>query len=301
MTTIRIEKSNNFSVISNHHLRNTNLSLKAKGLLTYLLSLPDNWNANVKHLVKTCTDGKTAIYSAIKELKEARYIEQMTIRDDKAKIIRYEYVVHENPVETLRTPVNREEKLHSENLKTAFLKTEKLNSIIKTNNSLKTDFNKNDDTPEPDPPPEQKPVRSSSSPLLKENKKTLSTPYPNKQESIPAFVEHDLLNLMKAIPQDKQSKNIEQRLHNALLEGVSAESLYDCIAYTLKHSKTDFYSYLDKCINKQYAPEGYSKENNKSASQEVEMESMRKYSTRNLEILKMAGNRIAEKILQERS
>ena len=69
---IRIKKhEKNFVILDKGFLEDENLSFKAKGILTYLLSKPDNWEVSVSHLVEVSKEGKTAIYSALKELEEA--------------------------------------------------------------------------------------------------------------------------------------------------------------------------------------------------------------------------------------
>ena len=61
MAVFRIEKTRDYTVMSNHHLRNTNLSLKAKGLLSLMLSLPENWDYTTKGLARICKDGVDSI------------------------------------------------------------------------------------------------------------------------------------------------------------------------------------------------------------------------------------------------
>ena len=64
----RVEKTKNFTVMSNHHFKNKNLTLKAKGLLSLMLSLPDDWNYNMQGLATLSRDGIDSVRSAIKEL-----------------------------------------------------------------------------------------------------------------------------------------------------------------------------------------------------------------------------------------
>ena len=70
MAVFRVEKTKDFTVMSNHHLRNVSLSLKAKGLLSLMLSLPDDWDYTTKGLAHICKDGVDSISSAIKELEK---------------------------------------------------------------------------------------------------------------------------------------------------------------------------------------------------------------------------------------
>ena len=73
MSVIRISKSKNYTVMSNIHLRDKNISLKAKGLLSVALSLPDDWNYSLSGLASICKESITAIRSAIKELCQNGY------------------------------------------------------------------------------------------------------------------------------------------------------------------------------------------------------------------------------------
>ena len=74
MAVFRIERTRDYTVMSNHHLRNANLSLKAKGLLSMILSLPEEWNYTTRGLASICKEGVDAIGSALKELETAGYI-----------------------------------------------------------------------------------------------------------------------------------------------------------------------------------------------------------------------------------
>ena len=97
MAVFRIEKSRDYTVMSNHHLRNENLSLKSKGLLSMMLSLPENWNYTTRGLASICKEGTDSIGSALKELERAGYIIRNRIRDEKGKIVDVEYVIYETP------------------------------------------------------------------------------------------------------------------------------------------------------------------------------------------------------------
>lgn len=95
-TILRKSKLNNFTVINNDILRNKKLSWKAKGLLCYLLSLPDNWHFNYSHLEQQATDGRDSLASGMKELREAGHLELKVLKD-RGRIIRNEWIVHEEP------------------------------------------------------------------------------------------------------------------------------------------------------------------------------------------------------------
>ena len=97
MAVFRIEKTRDYTVMSNHHLRNAGLSLKSKGLLSMMLSLPEDWNYTTRGLTKICKEGTDSIGSALKELEYAGYIVRDRLRDSKGKIVDVEYVIYETP------------------------------------------------------------------------------------------------------------------------------------------------------------------------------------------------------------
>ena len=99
MTVMRTFKNKNYTVMSNTHLRDKNLSLKAKGLLSVMLSLPDNWNYSIAGLVAICKENETAIKSALNELKENGYLIVNKLKTSKATKgkIGYEYLIFETP------------------------------------------------------------------------------------------------------------------------------------------------------------------------------------------------------------
>ena len=84
--------------MSNHHLNNKNLSLKAKGLLSLMLSLPDEWDYTVRGLASICKDGVDSISTAIKELEAEGYLIRERIRREDGSFGKTEYIIHEQPV-----------------------------------------------------------------------------------------------------------------------------------------------------------------------------------------------------------
>ena len=74
MSTFRVNKNVNYTVMSNHHLQDKRLSLKAKGLLSYMLSLPDDWDYSLKGLTVGCKDGLDSVRTAVLELEEHGYV-----------------------------------------------------------------------------------------------------------------------------------------------------------------------------------------------------------------------------------
>ena len=102
MAVFRVEKTRDYTVMSNHHLRNTELSLKAKGLLSLMLSLPENWDYTTKGLSRICKDGIDSINSGVKELEANDYVIRRRLRNEKGQLTTTEYTIFEQP-QTLDT------------------------------------------------------------------------------------------------------------------------------------------------------------------------------------------------------
>lgn len=93
----RVYKQKNFTVMSNHHLQNMKLSLKAVGLLSKLLSLPDDWNISIRGMAAICRDGYDSIRTAFKELIQEGYVIRRQMRDSLGKLSGVEYIIRESP------------------------------------------------------------------------------------------------------------------------------------------------------------------------------------------------------------
>ena len=97
MAVYRVERTKDYTVMSNHHLKDTALSLKAKGLLSLMLSLPDDWNFNMRGLSSICKEGLDAIGSALKELERSGYMVRNQLRGANGRITDTEYIIYERP------------------------------------------------------------------------------------------------------------------------------------------------------------------------------------------------------------
>lgn len=97
MGVFRIEKTGNYTVMSNYHFKDKSISLKAKGLLSQMLSLPDDWDYTLKGLASINKEGKDAIRSAIKELENSGYVYRRQRYDAKGQFSHNEYFVFEYP------------------------------------------------------------------------------------------------------------------------------------------------------------------------------------------------------------
>lgn len=84
MPVFRVEKNSNYTTMCNYHLRDQGLSLKGKGLLSMLLSLPDTWNYSVRGLSSITPDGVDGVLTALKELERLGYLERNQQREDKS-------------------------------------------------------------------------------------------------------------------------------------------------------------------------------------------------------------------------
>ena len=97
MAIFRVEKNTSYTVMSNHHLRNQRLSLKAKGLLSQMLSLPEDWDYTLQGLAHINQEGIDAIRAAVKELEKEGYITRSRVRKNNGQLGGAEYVIHEEP------------------------------------------------------------------------------------------------------------------------------------------------------------------------------------------------------------
>ena len=97
MAVFRVEKNHNYTVMSNYHLRDTALTLKAIGLLSKMLSLTDEWDYTTRGLAAICKEGVDAIGAALKELEARGYLIRRQIRDSKGRITDTEYTIYESP------------------------------------------------------------------------------------------------------------------------------------------------------------------------------------------------------------
>ena len=97
MAVFRIEKTRDYTVMSNHHLRNTDLSLKTKGLLSLMLSLPEEWDYTTKGLARICKDGVDSICAGVRELEDHGYVVRERVRNANGQLGAIEYTILEQP------------------------------------------------------------------------------------------------------------------------------------------------------------------------------------------------------------
>ena len=151
MAVFRVERNKGYTVMSNHHLRNKELSLKAKGLLSQMLSLPEDWDYTLKGLSLINREKIDAIREAIKELERAGYIVRSRERDEKGRLRGTDYIIYEQPPNldlptlenpTLENPTQEKPtlenpmQLNKDIQKTDLPKKEKSNTDLSSNHSI---------------------------------------------------------------------------------------------------------------------------------------------------------------------
>ena len=145
MAIFRVEKTSNYTVMSNYHFKEKDMSLKAKGLLSLMLSLPNDWDYSIKGLVDYSIDSKDSVMSGLKELEEFGYLKRTMVKNDKGQFEGYDYNVFEKPQRENPYAENpNTENPNSENptqLNTNILNTKELN----TNNKKENTKEKNDE------------------------------------------------------------------------------------------------------------------------------------------------------------
>ena len=97
MAVFRVEKNANYTTMSNYHLRDKNLTLKAKGLLSMFLSLPENWCYSIQGIAAICKEGEDSIAAILRELERNRYLVRNQTRGAGGRMSHTEYVIYENP------------------------------------------------------------------------------------------------------------------------------------------------------------------------------------------------------------
>lgn len=133
MAVFRVEKNHSYTVMANHHLRDERLSLKSKGLLSLILSLPDDWRISIEGMTQFSSDGKDAIRSAIRELTDAGYITRAQTHSEAGTFSGYDYIVHETPAASPSSGFPTMEKPTTENPTTenpTLRNTERLSTIL---------------------------------------------------------------------------------------------------------------------------------------------------------------------------
>ena len=143
MAVFRVERNRGYTVMSNHHLRNRGLTLKAKGLLSQMLSLPDNWDYTLAGLSHINREKIDAIREAVRELEKAGYIVRSRERDEKGRLRGADYIIYEQPqppvsdLPTLENPtLENPTQLNKDISRTDLSKKEESNTDISNTHSI---------------------------------------------------------------------------------------------------------------------------------------------------------------------
>ncbi len=155
MPVIRIDKTRDYTVMSNHHFRNRNLSLKAKGVMSLMLSLPEGWDYTVAGLATLSKDGLDSVRSALKELEREGYLKMERERDEKGKLGKASYVLSEIPI--VENPILENPRLENPILeKPAQLNTYPLSTNTSSTKESITEADATEDAQKPKKPKSKK-------------------------------------------------------------------------------------------------------------------------------------------------
>lgn len=225
MAVFRVERTRDYTVMSNHHLRDKSLSLKAKGLLSQMLSLPEDWDYTLAGLSHINRESKDAIRSAVNELEKAGYVQRRQTTDASGKFSVNEYIIHECPV----LPEPSSGKPSSENPTTDNPSTEKpspenptqLNTKKSRKEKQNTDSRSTDSIPSfrdfaADEPPEAKRTEAAS-----------ASEYEFYRDLICENIEYDILKQQYPYDVDSIDEIVE-----LMLEVVCAKRKYTRVAGT---------------------------------------------------------------------
>lgn len=151
MTVMRVHKNGNFTVMSNYHFKEKKMSLKSKGLLSLMLSLPPEWNYTVSGLVSLSKDGRDSVMTALAELEKFGYLHRERVKDDKGQFAGVEYNIYEEPQQ--KKPIAEKSTLENstsenpEQLITYELKTKEFNTdsiyILNILDNVRNEYLKN--------------------------------------------------------------------------------------------------------------------------------------------------------------
>ena len=218
MAVFRVERNKGYTVMSNHHLRNKELSLKAKGLLSQMLSLPEDWDYTLAGLSHINREKIDAIREAIKELERAGYIVRSRERDEKGRLRGADYVIFEQPqtepildLPTLENPTLEKPTLEKPTLENP---TQLNKDIQKTDLSKKekrnTDLSNTDSIPILSPNPSPFDGEAATPP---ERKRTeAADAYAVYEEIIKDNIDYDILLLDNSMEKDRIDEIVDLML-----------------------------------------------------------------------------------------
>ncbi len=218
MPVIRIEKNTNYTTMSNYHLRDKNLTLKAKGMLSLFLSLPESWIYSINGLVAICREGRSGVASALKELEDKGYLRRERRRDEKGMFRDNVYVIYERPVPPkTEGPMSENQPLDDSETESSSSGSQVMESPEAENPALDNPTMENPASEDPvqENPAEEKPAQENRTQLIKEviSKEEINTDLINRECEREIRHQHgayrnvllsdsDFLTLQKEFPRD---------------------------------------------------------------------------------------------------
>lgn len=251
MAVIRTIKNDNYTTMSNYHLKDKNISLKAKGLLSIMLSLPEEWHYSVDGLTTICKESKNTVNSVLKELEDNGYLLRQRKYVD-GKISEWEYLIFENND-------NHDDYLHPKNLypKNEDIENEDIENwdVYKyTNKSNTKELNTN----------KEKTIKKESIDSVIHN-------YTNSEELVSALL--DFKEMRKVLKKPLTPRAMKQCLKK--LDGLDEESKVKVVLQSVEHGWLTFYELKDiKSFTKNgtTVPQWYTKTEQHVASDELKDE-----------------------------
>lgn len=214
MESIRLVRSGNYTTVSNVFLRDTGLSLRAKGLLTMMLSFPDDWNFNMRGLIAICTEGKHAVYVTMRELIEKGYCRVTKVRSDDGRFVKNLYTIYESP-EMCKFDDEFEQEFTHE--------TEKpIDNQSDYNNEVDEDMDVE--------------AQKTTSPNIK--KPDTKNPYPKNQPQLNTYIIKDLKN-----------KNIKKEIRKKMFFQIKSDEKYSSFKQENDITDTDVDRVIDEVID----------------------------------------------------
>ena len=246
MSVIRINNTKGFTVMSNYHFQDKEISLKAKGLLGLMLSLPSNWDYSVNGLVAIVKENKAAIQTALKELEEHKYLKRTRVQDETGRFD-YIYDVYEKPYDKLPWTENRCTEVRcTEN-----------QPQINTNKQNTKELNTNKENKEKT--------------IKKESIDSVIHNYTDSEDLVCALL--DFKEMRKAMKKPLTPRAMKQCLKK--LDGLDEESKVKVVLQSVEHGWLTFYELKDiKSFTKNgtTVPQWYTKTEQHAASDELKDE-----------------------------
>ena len=246
MSVIRVVKNNNYTVMSNAHLHDKRLSLKAVGLLSIVLSLPNDWHYTVKGLVGSVKDGERAVNGALSELKKCGYLQvnKLYPNSERSKI-EYQYVFYEKPQGIQNVPLEQD----LQNVG-SYINTNKQSTNKQNTKELNTNKEKN---------------------IKKESIDSVIHNYTDSEELVSALL--DFKEMRKVLKKPLTPRAMKQCLKK--LDGLDEKSKVKVVLQSVEHGWLTFYELKDiKSFTKNgtTVPQWYTKTEQHVASDELKDE-----------------------------